>query len=215
MQPIIEVARRPSPAPRPQSLAFDGKSLWMGSIETSRIYAITPDTWVVNEWSTAPGKPWGMTAMGKDIRVLCGETAEDHRVIRRYRTEKGFDDDGLPCPQDTGSQLAYDGTHLHVSQWYNRTVHALDKGGAVIKSYKAPRGICGLVFVAGAFYLLNTDAEDTTDYFITRLDPATGDMTDVAQVPLQGRALAHDGTHFWTNHREQHELVAFALPEGF
>ena len=161
MQAIIEVARRPSPAPRPQALAFDGASLWIGSIETNRLYAITPATWAVNEWSSAPGKPWGMTAMGKDLRVLCGESAEDHRVIRRFRSEKGFDDEALPCPGDTGSHLSYDGKHLHVSQWYNRLVLALDKHGAVLKTYQAPRGICGQVYVDGAFYLLTTDDEAT------------------------------------------------------
>ncbi len=214
MQPIREVFRRPSPAPRPQSLAFDGTHLWMGSIETSRIYAILPAAWQVGEWASAPGKPWGMTAMGKDLRVLCGETAEDHRVIRRYRPDKGFEDDPLPCPDDTGSQLAYDGTHLHVSQWYNRAVLVLDKRGAVIKRYKAPRGICGMVFVGGSLYLLTTAAEETEDYFLSRLDPQTGEATDVAHVPLQGRALAHDGERFWTNHRERHEIVAFTVPDA-
>ncbi|MDB5098605.1 MAG: hypothetical protein JWM80_3026 [Cyanobacteria bacterium RYN_339] len=209
MQTITEAARHPSPAPRPQSLTFDGALLWMGSIETRRIYAIRPDDWGVAEWATAPGKPWGMTAMGKDLRVLCGETDEDHRVIRRYRSDKGFEDDALPCPQDTGSQLGYDGTNLHVSQWYNRAVLVLDKGGKVIKTYKAPRGICGQVFVGGQLYLLTTAAEETNEYFLTRLDPKSGVATDVALVPFQGRALAHDGQHFWTNHREQHEIVAF------
>jgi hypothetical protein len=212
MQPIIEVARHPSPAPRPQSLAFLGGQLWMGSIETSRIYALAPASFAVTEFASAPGKPWGMTAMGKELRVLCGETAEDHRVIRRYRPDKGFEDDALPCPDDTGSQLGYDGTTLHVSQWYNQAVLALDKAGKVTKRYKAPRGVCGQVFVDGQLYVLNTADEATDQYFITRIDPKTGEATDLAHVPLQGRALAHDGKQFWTNHREAHEIVAFTLP---
>lgn len=212
MQTIIEVARHPSPAPRPQSLAADGPRLWMGSIETSRIYAIDRESWTVGEWASAPGKPWGMTMMGKDLRVLCGETADDWRIIRRYRADKGFEDDELPCPDDTGSQLSYDGTSLHVSQWYKQVVLALDKGGKVVKTYKAPRGICGQVFVGGMLYVLNTADEDSTPYFLTRIDPKTGQAEDVAHVPFQGRALAHDGEHFWSNHREQHEIVCFRLP---
>lgn len=208
---ITEIHRQPSPAPRPQSLAWDGQRLWMGSLETQRIYAIAPAEWRVTEFATAPGKPWGMTATDKDLRVLCGETEEDHRVIRRYRSDKGFDDDALACPQDTGSQLGYDGKNLHVSQWYNRSVLVLDRGGRVLKTYKAPRGICGQVFVGGMLYLLTTAAEETTEYFLTRLDVTTGEATDVAEVPFQARALAHDGERFWTNHREQHEIVAFDL----
>jgi hypothetical protein len=33
---------------------------------------------------------------------------------------------------------------------------------------------------------------------------------DVARIPFQARALAWDGTKFWTNHREQNQIVAFA-----
>jgi hypothetical protein len=31
--------------------------------------------------------------------------------------------------------------------------------------------------------------------------------------PLHARALAFDGTNFWTNHREQNQIVCFARPE--
>jgi hypothetical protein len=212
MQPISETSRRPAPAPRPQSLAFDGSLLWVGSLETRRIYALDPATWQVTEWASAPGKPWGMVASGKDLRLVCGETEEDHRVIRRYRPDKGFEDEAIACPDDTGSQLSYDGTTLYLSQWYNRAVLALDKSGKVTKRYTAPRGICGQVYVDGQFYLLTTADEASTDYVLTRLDPKTGTTTDVAHVPFQGRALAHDGRQFWSNHREQHEIVSFTLP---
>lgn len=212
MKQITEVLRRPSPVTRPQALAFDGKHLWIGSIDTSRIYALDPETFQVAEFATAPGKPWGMAAMGKELRVLCGEGPEDTRMIRRYRPDKGFEDEGIPCPEDSGSHLAYDGTNLHVSQWYNKLVLAIDKHGKVLKRWQAPRGICGFTIVDGAFYLMTTAAEETTDYYLTRLDPKTGEATDVAQVPFQARALAHDGEKFWTNHREQHEIVAFTVP---
>ena len=47
MKKITEHLRLPSPAPKPQSLAWDGKVLWMGSRETRFIHAIDPVEWKV------------------------------------------------------------------------------------------------------------------------------------------------------------------------
>lgn len=55
---VTEALRLPSPAPRPQALAFDGEKLWMGSIETDRLYAINPLQWTIIEEDKVPGKPW-------------------------------------------------------------------------------------------------------------------------------------------------------------
>ena len=44
---IRELQRLASPAPKPQSLAWDGATLWMGSRETKIIHAINPATWTV------------------------------------------------------------------------------------------------------------------------------------------------------------------------
>ena len=214
MHTITELMRLPSPAPRPQSLAFDGEYLWMGSIETSRLYAIDPIHWTVREETSAPGKPWGMTAMGDELRVICGEGTEDNRTIRRFVPGHGFKADGsIPCPDDTGSQLGYDGDRLYVSQWYNRRVLSLGAHGEVGSVIGAPHGICGQVIVGGVFYLLGTDDEGTDEYFITRVDARNGEtkIEDVAHMPFPGRSLAYDGSRFWTNHRENHEIVAFTL----
>ena len=214
MQKITEVMRMPSPAPRPQSLAFDGELLWMGSIETSRLYAIDPVHWTVRDEAAAPGKPWGMTAMGDELRVLCGETEDDHRIIRRFVPGHGFKSEGaLPCPDDTGSQLGYDGDRLYVSQWYNKRVLSLDAHGNVGSVIEAPHGICGQVIIGGVFHLLGTDDEDSENYFLTRIDARNGKthVEDLASVNFQGRALAYDGTRFWSNHRENNEIVAFRI----
>lgn len=215
MKSITEIHRLPSPAPKPQSMVWQGRTLWMGSRQTRRIYAINRDRWTV-EWETeAPGVPYGLTLVGDELRVLCGETAEDHRVVRRCLPRQGFDDTfGLPCPDDSGSQLGYDGHRLHVSQWYPRKVLRLDDRGRVERVIQVPHGICGQVFVDGFIYLLTTDAEETTDYWITRVDPrpATPICVDLAHVPFAGRALSFDGTHFWTNHREQDQIVCLELP---
>ena len=215
MNDIREIKRLASPAPKPQSLAWDGSILWMGSRETRRIYAINPASWTVGWECAAPGLPYGMTSVGRELRVLCSETADDHRIIRRCLPGTGFDDTfALLCPDDTGSQLGYDGQRLHVSQWYPKKVLALDVHGNVERVITVPRGICGQVFVDGFLFLVTTDAEDSTEYFLTRVDlhPATPRIDDLARVPFAARALAFDGVNFWTNHREQNQMVCFADP---
>ncbi|MCX6951956.1 MAG: hypothetical protein NTV51_07295 [Verrucomicrobia bacterium] len=214
MNDIQELQRLASPAPKPQSLAWDGATLWMGSRETKRIYGINPATWTVGWEVAAPGTPYGMTTVGRELRVLCSETAEDHRIIRRCVPGQGFDAAfGIPCPDDTGSQLSYDGRWLNVSQWYPKKVIAVADDGKVERVIAVPHGICGQVFVDGCIYLVTTDAEETNEYWLTRVDLRAGGtpkIEDVARVPFQARALAWDGTKFWTNHREQNQIVAFA-----
>ena len=216
MKDIQELQRLASPAPKPQSLAWDGSVLWMGSRETRRIYGINPVTWTVGWETAAPGTPWGMTAVGNELRVLSGETADDHRIIRRCLPGHGFDTKfGLPCPDDTGSQLGYDGQRLHVSQWYPKKVLTLGAEGDVERVINVPHGPCGQVFVGGAIYLVTTDDETTTDYWLTRVDPrkVTLQFDDIARIPFAARGLAFDGTRFWTNHREQNQIVSFARPD--
>lgn len=216
MHKIQELQRLDSPAPKPQSLAWDGATLWMGSRETWGIHGLNPATWTVGWQTKAPDTPYGMTVVDGELRVLCGETADDHRVIRRCVIGQGFDPDfALPCPDDTGSQLSYDGHSLVVSQWYPKKLITLDADGKPGRIIAVPHGICGQVFVDGCFYLVTTDAEETTDYWLTRVDPrpAVPQIDDLAHIPFAARALAWDGERFWANHREQDQIVSFARPD--
>lgn len=214
MNDVTEVMRMPSPAPRPQSLAYDGEMLWMGSIETCRLYAIDPQHWTVREEAAAPGKPWGIASVGDELRVMCGEGDDDTRMIRRFIPGHGFRNEGtIPAPDDTGSQLGFDGDRLYVSQWYNKRIISLDEDGHAGSIIDVPHEICGQVIAHGVFYLLTTDDEETNEYFITRVDARDGHAKceDIARVGFAGRALAYDGTRFWTNHRERNEIVAFTI----
>ena len=216
MKDIRELQRLASPAPKPQSLVWDGPTLWMGSRQTRQIYAIDPLSWTVRWQTEGPGTPFGMTAFAGELRVVCGETAEDHRMIRRCVAFRGFDPAfGIPCPDDTGSQLSYDGQRLHVSQWYAKKLITLSETGAVERTIIAPHEICGHVYVDGYFYLVTTDDEETTDYWLTRVDARSPipKFDDLARIPFAARALAFDGKTFWTNHREQNEIVSFARPD--
>ena len=212
MKNITELRRLDAHAPRPQSLAFDGHFLWTGSLETRSIYQIDPVHWTVKWQCQAPGLPWGMTVVGDELRVLCGEGPDDTRNIRRLIPGHGFDTRFiLPCPGDTGSQLGWDGQHLHLSQWYKQRVLALGPDGQIERSIPAPRGICGQVIVGRALYLVTTADEETDDYYLTRLDLDQPNPTpvDIARIPFPARALAHDGQSFWTNHRAAHQTISF------
>jgi sugar lactone lactonase YvrE len=208
---VTEALRLPSPAPRPQSLAFDGDKLWMGSIDTNRLYALDPRQWTVIEEAKTPGKPWGMTVVGDEIRVICGEGDEDDRIIRRFVPGHGFKTQhAIECPDKTGSQLSYDGTWLYVSQWYNRRILGLDEQGNVVREIELPRGICGQCYVDGNFFVVTTDDEESDEYFLGKIGgDGTGGFTDLARIPFAARALAYDGARFWSNHREANEIVAF------
>jgi outer membrane protein assembly factor BamB len=215
MTDVEELMRLPSPAPKPQSLAFDGQTLWMGSRETRRIYALDPNTWTVREEATAPGTPWGMTVVGDELRVLCGETDDDTRIIRRFIPGHGFKNaDAMPCPDDTGSQLAFDGDRLYVSQWYKQRILSLDETGKVGTTVAVPHGICGQVVAHGCFYCVTTDEEDGGDYWLTKVDAreTVPVCSDLARIGFPARALAYDGERFWTNHREADQIVAFRAP---
>jgi len=208
---VTEALRLPSPAPRPQALAFDGDKLWMGSIETDRIYAINPRQWTLIEEDKVPGKPWGMTVVGDELRVICGVGDDDDRVIKRFVPGHGFKSTGaIECPDATGSQLSYDGSWLYLSQWYNRRILGLDNQGNVMRQIDVPHQICGQCYVDGNFYLVTTEDEESGEYFLTRVS-ANGEYRseDLARIPFAARSLAFDGSRFWTNHREANQIVAF------
>lgn len=198
----------------PQGLAWHNGNLWMGSMTNKTIHQIDPNTGD-SIWETpAPGTPFGITSVGDELRVLCGETEEDFRIIRRLVPSEGFNSNfNLPCPQDTGSQLSFNGRQLHVSQWYNKVVLAIDDYGNVQKSYESPHGIAGQVIIDKRIYLVTTDNEETNEYFLTRIDLESDNATDIAKIPFPARALAFDGQNFWTNHRAADQIVSFKRPD--
>ncbi|MBS0658260.1 MAG: hypothetical protein JSR82_08450 [Verrucomicrobia bacterium] len=214
MTSLRELRRLTSPAPLPQSLAFAGDTLWLGSRGTHRIYELDAASLQVrSEWPCL-GTPWGLTWLGEELRVVCsdGDDMEGERVLLRFLPGQGFDPNfRFPCPEDAGSQLSFDGQTVFLSQWYKQRLVALDAECRIVRELPVPHQICGQVFAQGAFHLVTTDDEDHGDYWLTRLDPATGRTEDLAVIPFAARALAHDGRHFWTNHRAQHELVCFEI----
>ena len=86
---IIEKHRLASPATTPQALAWDGpnKTLWMGSRDLRRVYAIDPENGTVLKQQEAPGIPWAAVAVNGELRFTIGEDPDDDRYIYRYTPE--------------------------------------------------------------------------------------------------------------------------------
>jgi hypothetical protein len=209
---IIELLRMPSPAPKPLGLACDGETLWMASRGTDRLYAIDPKKWTVRSEAQLPGKPTGMTVLGDELRIVLGFGENDDRYIVRYIPGHGLKNERIACPDFTGSHLAYDGDTLFLSQAHDRRILALDAHGAVLREIPLSRTPFGMTIHGGCFYLVAED--DAEELFFMKVD-AHGEqpvITTLASIPFGARGLAFDGTRFWTSHRDNNEIVAFALP---
>jgi len=214
--PTIEERRRlGSPAVTPQALAWHGGGLWMGSRDLRQIYAIDVKTWTVFDKTAAPGIPWAAVSTGDVLQFTLGEGPDDDRYLRSYDPANGFREDGITCPELTGSYLSFDGDHLHLSQWYKHRILKLDARGNILRTINVGAEICGHVFVDGMIYVLRGVEKPNEDWCLARFDPRqeTPEVKDLATVPFACRSLTFDGTNFWTNHRAANEIVSFTPPE--
>jgi len=211
---INERRRLPSPAITPQALAWHSNTLWMGSRDRRRIYAIDVETWAVVKETDAPGIPWAAVSTDGIICFTIGEDPEDDRYLRSYDPASRFGEDRIACPELTGSYLSFDGDHLYLSQWYKHRILKLDASGNILRIINIGAEICGHAFVDGLIYVLRGREQPNEDWCIARLDPrqVTPEVQDLARVPFACRSLTFDGANFWTNHRTANEIVSFAQP---
>jgi hypothetical protein len=214
---LAEIVRIPSPAPRPQSLAHDGESLWLGSWETGHIYGIDPKHGRVFEKAASPGLPVGSTCVGDELRFVISENGDqDNRFIRRFVPGHGFKSrDALGCPDDTGSFVAYDGKRLWLSQRYNKRVHELDAQGRPVRTIEVGEEILGLAWAGERLYVSAWLGRDRGGCRIGYLEPKAPSpvLVFAARSPFVGVSLARDGNRFWTNDFKNLSIVAFAIPD--
>ena len=217
MNSIIERRRLTSPCVTPQALAFLGGELWLSSPDLEMLYRLEVESWKVREEIMPPGVVWAAVSLGEELRLTIGLGRDDDRYVYRYSSRGGFEK-LFACPELTGSYLSFDGTHLHLSQWYKGLIHRLDDSGCVTRTIEVGAEICGHVFVNGLLYVLrgreNNDLPGSNEEWrIARLDPKeeTPKVEDLATVPFASRSLAFDGESFWSNHRAANETVIFVL----
>ncbi|MDQ6765259.1 MAG: hypothetical protein M3Z22_04050 [Verrucomicrobiota bacterium] len=214
LPPVKELRRLRSPAPAPQALAFHEGTLWMGSRDLRRVYALNPNDGAVRSELAAPGIPWAAVATGETLRFTLGEGADDDRYIRGFVPGKGFGEERIACPEYTGSYLSYDGKDLYLSQWYEHRILQVDGAGAIRRTINVGAEICGHVFRDGFLYVLRGTEQEGEHWTIAKIDPreTAPAPEDLARVPFACRSLAWDGENFWSNHRAAGEIVSFALP---
>lgn len=189
----------------------------MSSIATKRIYSLDKATLSITSETQIPDglHAWGLTKVGAELFVVTGREGgpDDIRTIRRFVPGSGFDPTfSILCPDESGSHLSFDGQFLNLSQWYPRKIIALDQKGAPQRVLSSIHGICGHCFAKDAFWALSTDEENEGDYWLTRIDPRTGENRDIGRIGFPCRALAFDGENFWTNHRAAGQLVRLSMP---
>ena len=211
---ISEILRLPAPGREPLGVAFDGTQLWIACRETHRLYALDPATWTVKDEAGTPGAPFGIAVVGDELRAVIGHGEDDDdRYIYRFVPGHGFKSDRIECPDLSGAHVAFDGETLFLSQAHNLSILSLDARGAVIRNLRLDRVPVGMTIVNGSFYLVTGD-EDFRNLQLTKVDARgeTPRVTALASIPFAARGLTFDGSHFWTSHRADNEIVAFALP---
>ncbi len=213
MQDVKEQVRRPSPGSRPQPLAFDGTSLWMGSWDTDHIYQLEPKSGNVLAEIAAPGKPYGLAVLDKELRVVVSIGENDDRYFYRFVPGIGFDlASKEACPDLTGSHLASDGNLLYLAQMHYRRILVIGPDGSIQREIPLPSRIGGMGFRSGTLYVISADEEFENLHFATfNVNSGKPEVTEVASIPFDARSLAFDGGAWWTSHREASQIVSFTV----
>ena len=215
--PLAEIVRVPSPAPMNQSLAHDGERLWVGSWETSRLYAVDPTHGNVTQEDAVPGKPVGSTVVGSELRFVISQNGDaDNRFIRRFVPGHGFTSrEAVACPSDTGSFLAYDGTRLWLSQRHNKRVLELDARLEPVRTLEVGEEVIGLAWVGERLYVSTWLGKERGGCHIGYLEPGEPEpkLHLLLQSPFVAVSLARDGDRLWTNDYRGRAVVAFAIPQ--
>ncbi len=213
MQTTEKLDRRPSPATRPHPLAFLDGNLWMGSWDTDRIYEIDPRSWNVRREIEAPGRPYGLAALGNELRVVVA-LDDDDRYLYRVVPESGFDlNSKTPCPDLTGSFLAAAGSTIYLGQMTFRRILVLKPDATAEREISLPTRCAGLSFgPGGRFFMISGDDELEHLQFGT-LDIAQNQprFESIRPLPDEARSLAFDGSLWWTCLRDSNEVASFTI----
>ncbi len=214
---MSELVRHPSPIKGPQGLAWDGESMWVTSAANGRLYALDTDTWNVRREFVPPHESLGVTYTGSDFRLILAPAIEetdlerDRRYVYSFAPEAGFSK-CFPCPDFSGSFLAYANGTLFLSQAWDKKLIELSAAGAPVREVQLERRPVGMTIVDGAFYLATVN-EDWGDGRLERLgvDASASSIETVRSFPFKPRSVAYNGERFWTADRNNDAIVSFTL----
>jgi len=212
MNAVETLAKHAAPGGRPQPLAFHDGMLWVGCWDEARLYALDPASWTVREDVALPGKPYGIAPFEGALRIVI-PLGDDDRYLYRFVPGRPLDEaNRVACPQLTGSHLAANGSSLYLVQQSNRRIVQIDAKGESAREIPLATRCGGLGFANGRAYVLAADADfDVVEFASLDLDAQAPTPTTLAPMDVEARALAYDGTAWWTSHRETNEIVRFRV----
>jgi len=214
LAPVVERRRIHAVRREPQGLAARGTGFFISFRHDPHLYAFEPANSALDVLCELPGTAWGLASAADRVFAVCGSPPDDDRAIYSFDFEGRTLRDPIRCPDGTGSYIAHDGTSLFLSQWYEKKIFRGTLGGSPELLLTMPRGVCGIASVDGKLAVLNTDDEESTEYFLSIADPSRPHepAVDVAKVPFHARSPLFTSGSFVTNHRERGEAVEFELP---
>ena len=191
--------------------------MWVTSAANGRFYALDPKTLRVRDEFVPPCEALGVTYTGSDFRLVLAPAIDEPDLERDWRYVYSFTPDAgfsecYPCPDFSGSFLAYANGTLYVSQAWDKKLIELDAAGASVREVQLERRPVGMTIVDGAFYLATVD-ENWERGQLQRLGVAadTSSIETLQPFPFKPRGVAHDGDRFWTADRNNDALVSFTL----
>ena len=213
MQTTSELSRRPSPANRPFGLATFEGNIWMGSWDTERVYIMDPQTLQFRKEIQSPGRPYGIAAVGGELRVVVAHGEEDDRYFYRIR-DGAFDlTSKTPCPDLTGSFMTARSSTIYLGQMHYQRILEMNSDYAIRRQIALPTRCGGFAFGPdGRFYMISADDEFENLKFGT-LDVAQDrpQFDVIRPLPEEARYLLHDGSTWWTSLRDANEIATFTI----
>lgn len=205
------------PLQGPQGLAWDGESMWLTSAANGRLYSLDPQTWEIRREFIPPHESLGVTYAGSGFRLVLAPAIDEPDLERDRRYVYSFTPDAgftacFPCPNFSGSFLAYaDGT-LYLSQAWDKRLIELNEDGSPARQIQLQRRPVGMTIVDGAFYVATVD-DDWVEGRLQRLrlDADASSIETLQSFPFKPRSVAYDGDRFWTADRSNHAIVSFTL----
>lgn len=211
------MTRIASPVQGPQGLAWDGEAMWVTSAANGRLYSVDPKTWSIKKEFVPPHESLGVTYTGSDFRLVVAPAIEEPDLERDWRYVYSFSPDAgfaecFPCPDYSGSFLAFANGTLYLSQAWDKKLIELDEAGGAVRQLQLERRPVGMTIVNGAFYLATVD-DDWVDGRLERLatDAPASAIETLRSFPFKPRSVAYDGERFWTADRNNHAVVSFTL----
>jgi hypothetical protein len=198
------------PAPNIVGLAWDGASLWAGDWETCTLFRLAADG-AIQAQLAAPGRVVGMTFVDGTLFAVIADPGSDDRSIHRFNPSKGLWDDGpMRCPDDTGSQLSWDGERLWLSQRFNQRVLRLSASGSIEHEIEMPAPVIGIHWSGPTLWANLRFDKETSD--VTRFAREGAPAERLERYPSSFVSLAFDGSGFWMSDLRGATIVKASPP---